>query len=286
MHPDNPFNKNYNFNQLVHAYPKLESFIVPGKFARKSIDFSNPEAVEALNTALLAWQFEVNWTLKPGHLCPAIPGRFDYLLYVHDLLQEPADRRVELLDVGCGATLIYPLLATAAFNWKATASDVDKEALSYAKGLVRMNKNMLGTRLRRQPFKRHIFEHIIEKDDYFDAVVCNPPFYKTKSEAERSNARKNKNLHGESADHRNFGGSANELWYKGGEEAFLKTMALESATFKDQVGWFTTLVSKKEHVKVLKRFINKGAPSEIRVVEMDHGNKQTRFVAWTFAATE
>lgn len=286
MHSENPFDKNYNFNQLVHAHPKLEQYIVPGKFARKSIDFSNPAAVEALNTALIKWKFGLRWTLKPGHLCPAVPGRFDYLLHARDLFKAPTDRRVEMLDIGTGATLIYPLLATAAFNWNCTASDVDKEALSYAKGLIRMNKSMQGTRLRRQPFKSNILEHVIAEDDYFDVVVCNPPFYKTKAEAERSNARKNKNLHGSSSEHRNFGGSSNELWYKGGEEAFLKAMALESAKFKEQVHWFTSLVSKKEHIKTLKRFINKGEPKEVRVVEMDHGHKQTRFVAWTFGKPE
>jgi 23S rRNA (adenine1618-N6)-methyltransferase len=96
------------------------------------------------------------------------------------------------------------------------------------------------------------------------------------------NARKNKNLHGADEPHFNFGGSANELWYKGGEEAFLKKLALESATYKTKVTWFTCLVSKKEHLKTFKRYIRKGEPTEVREIEMTQGNKESRFVAWTF----
>jgi 23S rRNA (adenine1618-N6)-methyltransferase len=285
LHLDNPFNKNYNFNQLVRAYPRLESFIVPGKWGRKSIQFANPEAVEALNKALLKWQFDLNWQLKEGNLCPAVPGRFDYLLYVRELIDYPEERRVQMLDIGTGASLIYPLLATAAFNWQCTASEVDKESLSYAKGLIRLNPCMRTTSLRRQPYKSHVLKHVIEKGDFFDAVVCNPPFYKTQSDTERQNVRKNRNLHDREQLSQNFGGNASELWYKGGEEAFIKTMIAESAEFASQVGWFTTLVSDVELVKTIKRFIRKAGATEVKVTDMDHGNKQTRFIAWRFETT-
>jgi 23S rRNA (adenine1618-N6)-methyltransferase len=282
VHPDNPFLGNYNFNQLVHAYPPLEQYIVPGRFARKSINFSNPDAVYALNKALLKWRYGVNWSLKEGHLCPAVPGRLDYLLHVNELLGDFEGRRVQMIDIGTGASLIYPLLGTAAFNWECIGTEVDKEAISYAKGLVRMNPNMQGTRIRRQEFKSQILDGVIFDDDDFDVLVCNPPFYKTKTEAMNMNARKNKNLHGADEPHFNFGGSANELWYKGGEEAFLKKLALESATYKTKVTWFTCLVSKKEHLKTFKRYIRKGEPTEVREIEMTQGNKESRFVAWTF----
>ena len=109
MHVNNPFDSNYKFSLLVNAVPELNAFIIPGKFARKSIDFSDPEAVYVLNKALLKWRFNVNWTLKAGHLCPAVPGRFDYLLHANDLLSKLEGRRARMLDIGTGASLIYPL---------------------------------------------------------------------------------------------------------------------------------------------------------------------------------
>ena len=86
MHPDNPFEKEYNFNGLIQSHPKLSEFIIVGKSDRKSIDFGDSKAIIALNTALLKRTFDVNWELKPGHLCPALPGRLDYLIHVKDLL--------------------------------------------------------------------------------------------------------------------------------------------------------------------------------------------------------
>ena len=282
MHANNPFDSNYKFSILVNAVPELGAYIIPGKFARKSIDFSDPKAVYLLNKALLKWRFNVNWTLKDGHLCPAVPGRFDYLLHANDLLSKIEGRRARMLDIGTGASLIYPLLGTAAFNWECVGTEVDKESISYAKGLIRMNTSMLGTKIRRQEFKSNILAGIIEKKEQFDLLVCNPPFFKNKSEALAANARKNKNLHGADETHHNFGGSANELWYKGGEETFLKKLALESAEFGAQIQWFTCLVSKKDHIPTFKRFIRKGNPTDLKVIEMTHGNKSSQFVAWTF----
>ena len=113
-------------------------------------------------------------------------------------------------------------------------------------------------------------------------VVCNPPFFKNRTEAEQSNRRKFKNLELNEENTKNFGGLSNELWYKGGEAAFVQKMAEESLQFKDQVQWFTAIVSQKENLKNIKRAINKTKPTEIRIVEMEQGNKQSRFIAWTF----
>ena len=187
-----------------------------------------------------------------------------------------------MLDIGTGASLIYPLLATAAFDWNCTASEVDIDSIEFAKKLLLLNPNLKTTTLRNQRFKSKVFHHVMEENDYFDVVVCNPPFYKTQSEAEQRNIRKNKNLHNNESISHNFGGHSNELWYKGGEEAFIKTMASESASYGSQVGWFTCLISNSEHVKILKRYVRKANPTELRVVEMEQGNKKSRFIAWTF----
>ncbi|SMG46234.1 RlmF-related methyltransferase [Arenibacter troitsensis] len=109
-----------------------------------------------------------------------------------------------------------------------------------------------------------------------------PPFFKNRTDAEKQNLRKVRNLQLEDRERLNFGGLANELWYKGGEEAFVKKMAVESLQFKDQVHWFTSLVSQKENLKNIKRAINKTLPADVQVIAMEQGNKKSRFVAWTF----
>jgi 23S rRNA (adenine1618-N6)-methyltransferase len=280
LHEKNPFIKEYNFDTLNKQHPPLQSFVAENKYGNKSIQFSNTDAVKALNTALLKVDFGLSyWEIPENNLCPAVPGRLDYLLYVSDLVKKD---NINLLDIGTGANLIYPILATTHFNWKCTASEVDQDALKNAQEIIDKNESLKTIDLRQQKFKNSILENIITPTDLFDVIVCNPPFYKNRFDAEQNNKRKVKNLQLEVDDSKNFGGLSNELWYKGGEEAFVKKMASESVQFKSQVTWFTALVSQKENLKNIKRAINKTLPTEVKVIDMEQGNKKSRFVAWTF----
>ena len=80
----------------------------------------------------------------------------------------------------------------------------------------------------------------------------------------------------------NFGGQSNELWCAGGEVAFLRRMARESATVAGQVLWFSSLVSKAGNLAAFNAALQQAGALEIRQVDMAQGNKQSRFVAWTF----
>jgi 23S rRNA (adenine1618-N6)-methyltransferase len=46
--------------------------------------------------------------------------------------------------------------------------------------------------------------------------------------------------------------------------------------------WFSTLVSKVSNLPAIQAALKKAGASEVRVVEMGQGQKQSRFVAWTF----
>ncbi len=280
MHPKNPFRKDYNFEALIAQYQPLKPFTFVNEYGNKTIKFSNYQAVRALNAALLKERYNIaHWNIPANNLCPPIPGRLDYLLYIADLIPKTS---VHLLDIGTGASLIYPILATCHFNWKCTASEVNGDSLANAQEIIGKNPVLKDIELRHQPFKSHILKHVIQPTDFFDAVVCNPPFYKNRTETEKSNRRKYKNLKLQEMNSQNFGGLSNELWYKGGEENFIKRMAEESTLLKDQVHWFTAIVSQKENLKNINRAINKTKASEVKVVEMEQGNKQSRFVAWRF----
>lgn len=280
MHPENPFAKNYDFDFLVQHSPDLKEFVFVNEYGNQTITFEDKQAVKVLNRALLKAYYGLDhWDIPEHNLCPPIPGRLDYLLHVAELIPKT---KLSLLDIGTGANLIYPILATCHFNWQCTASEVDLDALKNAQEIIDSNKVLQKIALRRQRFKSSILEHIIQPGDNFDVVVCNPPFFKNRTDAEQQNQRKVRNLQLEGGERLNFGGLANELWYKGGEEAFIKKMAGESVLFKDQVHWFSSLVSQKENLKNIKRAINKTDPAEVKVIEMEQGNKKSRFVAWTY----
>jgi 23S rRNA (adenine1618-N6)-methyltransferase len=51
-------------------------------------------------------------------------------------VKEPIDR---VLDVGTGATLIYPLLGCALFKWKFTAIEINEKSYQSSKKIIEIN---------------------------------------------------------------------------------------------------------------------------------------------------
>ncbi|WP_122609795.1 RlmF-related methyltransferase, partial [Pseudomonas viridiflava] len=80
----------------------------------------------------------------------------------------------------------------------------------------------------------------------------------------------------------NFGGQNNELWCEGGEIRFVTQLINESVALGKQVLWFSTLVSKASNLAAIQATLSKVQAAQVRVVEMGQGQKQSRFVAWTF----
>ncbi len=137
-------------------------------------------------------------------------------------------------------------------------------------------------KLRRQNNAEDIFNGVIGPDDFFHLTLCNPPFHASLAQAEEGTRRKWRNLgKGHSAE-LNFGGQNTELWCPGGEISFIARMVEQSMSFANHCLWFTCLVSKKDNLKPLSRLLKKAKVVEFKVVEMAHGQKTSRFVAWTY----
>ena len=279
LHPKNKFNKGYNFDELVKDNSKLKEFIIENKHGLTTIDFSNPKAVKELNKALLfSYNIIALWEFPDENLCPPIPGRLDYIHHLADLLS--SEENVQILDIGTGATCIYPLLGVAEYNWNFVATDIELDSLDTAQDIIDDNNLDANIKLRQQFNEQHILKGILEDGDSFSATMCNPPFYKSAEEAQGANRRKNRNLGNNTI--RNFSGNNNELWYVGGEKAFLHNYLYESSLYKDVSKWFTSLVSKKENVESLKKSAIKLGAKEFKVISMNQGNKVTRIVCWRF----
>jgi 23S rRNA (adenine1618-N6)-methyltransferase len=300
FHPRNRHNAQYNFADLIKRVPELSQYISYNPKGGQTIDFADPIAVKLLNKALLHSHYGIeNWDIPFGYLCPPIPGRADYIHYISDLFSQSQGKKNKvnsMLDIGTGANCIYPLIAASQYGWNVVATDINKASLSNATTIVEANPS-LGSliELRLQPNEQHIFKGVILDSDRFDVTVCNPPFHRSQKEAQLGTQRKVNNLAKNKATRNatvsrrsekfaplNFGGKDNELWCEGGELAFVTKMANESADFSAQVLWFSTLLSKSETVRSLKKVLTKLNVSRIQVVEMKQGNKITRFVAWTF----
>lgn len=287
FHLKNKHLQGYNFTELCAAYPNLKKFVFINNYGTETIDFANAEGVKELNTALLFTYYNIKfWNFPDDNLCPPIPGRVDYIHYLNDLLKSSGvSENISVLDIGTGATCIYPLLGNAEYSWNFTGTDIDEKSLKIAQEIINKNDLTAKIQLVHQPNSSHIFEGIISEKNYVSATMCNPPFYKSQEEAMQANARKLEGL-GKGSEGRNFGGKQQELWYNGGEKAFIHTYAFESSKFKNNCFWYTTLVSKKENAESLVPSLKKLGATEIKTIPMHQGNKVTRIVAWTFLTKE
>ena len=69
LHPRNRFRAGYDFRQLMKSSPALAPFVGPHAHGDLSIDFANPDAVKALNQALLKETYGLDtWDLPAGYL--------------------------------------------------------------------------------------------------------------------------------------------------------------------------------------------------------------------------
>lgn len=279
FHPNSIHNSGYEFQKLIKANPALEPFVIKNEYKNLSIDFSDPRAVKELNRSLLFADYNIKkWEFPDENLCPPIPGRVDYIHHLNDLIK--GEKEISILDIGTGATCIYPLLGASVYDWIFVGTDIDLNSLDAAQDIIDDNELDPQILLRQQFDENDILTGIIEPEDSFTATMCNPPFYKSAEEARGANRRKTRNLGTNAV--RNFAGSNNELWYVGGEKAFLHNYLYQSSLYKKQAVWFTSLVSKKENVESLQKSGKKLGIQEFKVIPMHQGNKVTRIVAWKF----
>lgn len=292
LHPRNPHRFGYDFTALVAACPELKPFVINNAHDSISIDFSNPTAVKMLNKALLAFFYNISdWDIPSNYLCPAIPGRADYIHYIADLLawsnegEIPEGEKVSVLDIGTGASCIYPIIGNSVYGWQFVATDIDSAAIANAVKIIQSNPVVNDAiSLQQQLNSRHVFKDIILPEDRFSCTMCNPPFHISAAEAMKGSMRKRNNLgHEKSANPiLNFGGQQAELWCEGGELGFITQMIYESAKYKSQCLWFTTLVSKSTNLPAICKILKKVDASTIQTIDMAQGQKTSRIVAWSY----
>jgi 23S rRNA A1618 N6-methylase RlmF len=163
-----------------------------------------------------------------GYLPPLlqVPNRLNYLLVVEDLLASwlgPADAAqlaqvpqlpdVLGLDIGTGASAIYPLLAHAALRWRMVGTDIDADSLQAAAHNVALNGlqqriSLLGTdgtvaglgATSQPPFFTSALalaaaaqtapggSSAPSSTQQLLFTMCNPPFFASWEEAQRSMA--------------------------------------------------------------------------------------------------
>ena len=296
LHPQNKNRVRYDFRQLTSSLPELALFVKTNIYGDESIDFANPNAVKALNKALLINNYGLNnWDIPPGYLCPPVPGRADYIHHIAEFLGKnnfgkiPAGQKMKCLDIGIGAGCIYPIIGNHEYGWSFIGSDIDLAAIESSNKIIESNLTLAGKvqcKLQKNP--QDIFVGIINESEMIDLSICNPPFHTSAIEAKAQAFRKIKNLNQGKIINPilNFGGQNHELWCEGGEEKFVRNMILQSKKFPSNCFWFSSLVSKAQNLKSIYKTLEQAKAVHFETIPMGQGNKLSRIVVWTFLSVE
>lgn len=292
LHPRNKHRDRYDFKLLIAVCPELANYVKVNAYDTESIDFANPKAVKWLNKSLLKQYYKVDyWDIPSGYLCPPIPGRADYIHNIADLLGGcnkgiiPKGDKIHCLDIGTGASCIFPIIGKAEYNWNFVGSETDEKAIASAQKICNYNPALTSSvEIRHQENIKDIFHGILSRSEYYDVTICNPPFHASAEEAQEGTLRKLSSLNQKKVTTPvlNFGGQNNELWCEGGEERFVRDMIRQSKQFSTNCLWFSTLIAKKEHLTSIYDALKMAGAADVKTIQMSQGTKNTRVVAWTF----
>ncbi|KAJ5563659.1 hypothetical protein N7535_008823 [Penicillium sp. DV-2018c] len=251
------------------------------------LDFTDPAAVRQLTTTLLQQDFHLKVDIPEDRLCPPVPNRLNYILWLQDLLDSTAgglrerydrDREVVGLDIGTGCIGIYPLLGCATRpRWNFAATDIDSNNIRTSQHNVALNN--LESRIR-----------IVHSDpngplipleklgcQTLDFTMCNPPFYTSSNELKQSAEQKEREPFSTCT------GAEVEMVTSGGEVAFVKRMIDESLQLRDRVQWYTSMLGKLSSINALVEMLIKHGITNFAVTEFEQGSKTKRWaVAWSW----
>ncbi|KAK9711814.1 hypothetical protein K7432_007565 [Basidiobolus ranarum] len=268
-----------NFAKLAERYPEFGKYVNVNQGIGK-IDFKDPEAVRQLAYTLLKDDFDLEVDFPLDRLCPMIPNRLNYLLWIEDLLKATKIDQEDIIkgiDIGIGASCIYPLLGCRLNStWNFLGTEIDSRSFSYAKANVIRNELSDRIQLYLNPTTKTLPLNEIDENSRYSFTMCNPPFYESYEQVEAGiNTKKLK-------PHAVCTGSSNELITQGGEAQFISAMISESLELLDRVSWYTTMVGRKETLDIVVTKLKSSKINNYAVTEFCQGVTRRWGLAWSF----
>jgi len=308
-----------NFEELSRRFPDFGRAYRAVQHAQKTNGGSFASHItQDFSVALTKALLHVHWGLSLTHvpmdrLCPPVPNRYFYVQWIQrdllPLLRNTAYFHTKSLshtglDIGTGATCIYPLLFVASIDsYKLYATDIDAESVKLAKQNVADNRlqtsievllvppsdvqqqqeendNMRDdTSVKVGPMRRSI-EQIPVQHRALDFVMTNPPFYDDNINSERTDLR--------AGDRRQRTAmSVNEGSYPGGEVGFVLDILVDSLYLyvngEQPPSWCSCMCGKKVSWNQLKHIVTQLlGPAHVCATEFGPSHLTRWFLAWTF----
>ncbi|KAJ2488284.1 hypothetical protein IWW37_004933 [Coemansia sp. RSA 2050] len=295
-HPDNDNSSAQHYNlpdeisyrALAERHSELQPYLIAESSQRSTIDFKNPDAVRILNQALLSVYFDLRIHLPSDSLCPTIANRLNYIKWISaNILPDFIPGSLTGLDIGTGASCIYPLLGARYLpQCDFVGTDINAESVAIAQRNV--DRNELQTRIKVFLNTDRLTTLPLTAPDFplpemdvdgasFAFCMCNPPFYENTDERQRLRQMKR------GAPSLNTIAKDDELYTEGGEESFLSRLVDESIIHNKRTKWFTTMVGKKNTLALLKTKLRGASVKQIREGALIQGRTTRWVLAWSFS---
>lgn len=216
-------------------------------------------------------------------------------------VQSPELRPVKTLDIGTGATAIYPILGCALTpSWTFDATDIDSESLANAQSIIDDPFNngeappacarrltacgplRLKSRIRLmlRTIEAALIPTEVQTDELahgvlYHCTMSNPPFYSSSEDLAESAAAKL--LPPQSA----CTGTNGETITPGGEVAFVTRQIEESLILRERVLWYTSMLGKLSSVSTLLQTLKEKQIDNVAVTKFQQGQTGRWAVAWS-----
>nr|XP_057935915.1 RNA N6-adenosine-methyltransferase mettl16 [Doryrhamphus excisus] len=279
MHPRNRYkDKPPDFAYLASKYPEFQQHVNTSLSGRAVVNFKEPEAVRALTCTLLKEDFGLTIEIPLERLIPTVPLRLNYIHWVEDLIDGQKQPR-RGIDIGTGASCIYPLLGATMNGWFFLATEVDDICFDYATRNVEQNHLSDLVKVVKVPQKTLLMDALKEETEIvYDFCMCNPPFFANQLEAKGVNSRNARRPPPSSV---NTGG-VTEIMAEGGELEFVKRIIHDSLQLKKRLRWYSCMLGKKCSLAPLKEELRKQGVPKVTHTEFCQGRTMRWALAWSF----
>ncbi|RLV99015.1 hypothetical protein DV515_00010214 [Chloebia gouldiae] len=302
MHARNRYkDKPPDFAYLAGKYPEFQQHVQTTLAGRVSLNFKDPEAVRALTCTLLKEDFGLTIDIPVERLIPTVPLRLNYIHWVEDLIGHRDAEKQTLrrgIDIGTGASCIYPLLGATLNGWYFLATEVDDMCFNYAKKNVEQNNLSDLIKVVKVPQKTLLMDALKEESEIiYDFCMCNPPFFANQLEAKNPDVTSTLTrfeivgnslrelileIHGVPPPSSVNTGGITEIMAEGGELEFVKRIIHDSLQLKKRLRWYSCMLGKKCSLAPLKEELRIQGVPKVTHTEFCQGRTMRWALAWSF----
>jgi methyltransferase len=297
MHRRNIFRKEPDFKKLAYDYQELKQFMTVGSKNKLKFDFKNPDALRALTCALLHRYFQKRITIPNDRMIPAVPQRLNYICWLEDLVKllanQVSDSNVLGIDIGTGASCIFPILSCHRNpSWSFIGVEADQKSFSVA--VENVQKNFMDDRIKvvKVGTEESLSDILCLANCSVTFIMCNPPFFEEEYGVTleisptigNSCASSVISSAGRPKSNANTSNKMESIC-SGGEIAFVGRLLDQSRHLKEEVTIYSSMLGRKQSLTHFKQTLSSMDEENLSWTwaELCQGKTIRYAIAWSFS---